>query len=58
LAASGDSTSYVYLFLADLYQYDLGKPELAEKALKEYLKIADDPEVRKRVAEMESASTK
>ncbi len=56
LLASGVTISYVYLFLADLYQYHLGKPELAQKALVDYLKQTDNPDVRKRLDEMRAAS--
>ena len=49
LTAGGTTIPYVYLFLADLYQYSLNKPQAAEKALAEYLKQTDDPDVRKRL---------
>jgi len=49
LAAGGTTIPYVYLFLADLYQYSLNKPQSAEKVLADYLKQTDDPEVRKRL---------
>lgn len=49
LAASGSTIPYVYLFLADLYQYTLGKPELAARALSRYLEQNDDPDARKRL---------
>ncbi len=56
LLAGGNRISSVYLFLADLYQYELGKPQLAQDALIEYLKQADSPDVRKRLEEMKAAS--
>lgn len=49
LASGGTTIPYVYLFLADLYQYSLNKPQAAEKALADYLKQTDDPDVRKRL---------
>lgn len=56
LVSGGNAISYVYLFLADLYQYDLAMPELAQKALNEFLKQEDNPDVRKRLDEMRAAS--
>lgn len=49
LASAGSTIPYVYLFLADLYQYSLGKPELAARALARYLDQNDDPDARKRL---------
>jgi len=49
LVAAGSTIPYVYLFLADLYQYSLRKPELAARALTRYLQQSDDPEARKRL---------
>ena len=49
LAVGGTTIPYVYLFLADLYEYSLGKPGLAAKALSTYLEQKDDPEARKRL---------
>jgi len=49
LTAGGTTIPYVYLFLADLYQYSLNKRQAAEKALAHYLKQTDDPDVRKRL---------
>ena len=56
LVSGGGTISYVYLFLADLYQYQLAKPQLAQKALMEYLRQADNPDVRRRLEEMTAAS--
>jgi lipopolysaccharide biosynthesis regulator YciM len=58
LLSGGSTVTYVYLFLADLYQYNLGKPELAQKALSDYLRQSDNPDVRKRLDEMRTASAK
>ena len=49
LTSGGTTIPYVYLFLADLYEYSLGKPELAAKALAKYLEQNDDPDVRRRL---------
>ena len=49
LVAAGSTIPYVYLFLADLYQYSLGKPELAARPLARYLDQNDDPDARKRL---------
>ena len=58
LLSGGSSVTYVYLFLADLYQYNLGRPELARKALTDYLRQSDNPDVRKRLDDMRTASAK
>jgi hypothetical protein len=49
LTSGGTSIPYVYLFLADLYQYSLDKPLSAQKVLTDYLKQNDDSDVRKRL---------
>jgi len=54
--AEGPDEGRLRVFLADLYQYDLGKPELARKALAGYLKLADNSDVRKRLQELKGAS--
>lgn len=49
LISGGTTIPYVYLFLADLYQYSLDKPQSAEKVLADYLKLNDDPDMRERL---------
>ncbi len=45
----GYEKAYVYLFLADLYEYSLNKIEEAVRFLTEYLKIKTDPETGERL---------
>jgi len=49
LVEAGSTIPYVYLFLADLYQYSLAKPDLAARALTRYLEQNDDPDARRRL---------
>ena len=49
LVDSGRATAPVFLFLADLYQYSLGQPASARRALDEYLRQAEDADVRTRL---------
>lgn len=52
LINSGYSKAYVYLFLADLNQYFLNKPDKAIEYLSEYLKIEHNPDAEERVLKL------
>jgi tetratricopeptide (TPR) repeat protein len=44
---------YLYLFIADIYQYRLGNPEQARVYLRQFLEIRHDIEVRNRLRALE-----
>jgi tetratricopeptide (TPR) repeat protein len=52
LVGSGFRDPTVYLTLADIYQYRLGDDASARRSLEQFLKMRDDPEARKRLADL------
>lgn len=58
LLSGGYNEPYVHLFLADLYQYQLQKPQDAFTHLKAYLSLRYDPDIERRCADIELVLTK
>lgn len=58
LLATGYEKPAIYLFLADLHQFLLEKPEEAANDLRRYLALRSDPQVQKRLKALEGAATK
>jgi tetratricopeptide (TPR) repeat protein len=54
ILGTGFTGPYVYLALADIYQYQLHEPDEAVHYLKEYLNIESNREVQKRLEELQS----
>lgn len=48
ISVYGDSNPYIYLFLADIYEYELKDTENAKKFLSKYLEVSSDSDVEKR----------
>ncbi len=55
VVAQGLRDPTVFLTLADIYQYRLGDNASAARHLQEFLKMRDDPDVRARLADLQSA---
>lgn len=55
LLSSGERAPSVYLLLADIFQYSLGKPERAVADLKEYLAQKGDDAVSRRLQRLEES---
>ncbi len=55
LLKDGYREPFVFLFLADLYEYHLGDTEEAKRYLQEYLKGKGDPEAENRIKMLEEA---
>jgi hypothetical protein len=49
LIAEGYKEEYIYLTMADIYQYGLKDMEKAKESLREFLILAGDPDVQKRL---------
>ena len=45
----GYKEAYIYIFLADIYQYNLDNKEAAKENLEKYLKLKNNPEAEKRL---------
>lgn len=58
IVAGGSREPAVYLFLADLYQNDLGDPAKAIDNLEAYLKLRADADVEKRLTDLKAAQAK
>jgi tetratricopeptide (TPR) repeat protein len=52
LAEQEKNAPYLYLFIADIYQYHLKENDRAEAYLKRFLELRYDPEVRKRLEDL------
>ena len=48
LTVYGDNNPYIYLFLADIYEYNLKDIENAKNYLNKYLEISFEPDIEKR----------
>jgi hypothetical protein len=58
IVAGGSREPAVYLFLADLYQKNLGDPARAIDNLEAYLKLRADADVEKRLQDLKAAQAK